>query len=84
MYTGGPFLSLPAHNSRQPHQSGLDQGKFPRSALVFFERYQTWKVHLRDLLLLAAVILSIPFVIMAFGMPIVLAARLVLWIGSLF
>jgi hypothetical protein len=44
----------------------------------------TWKVRLRDLLLLAAVIVSIPFVIMALGMPIVLAVRLVLWIGSLF
>jgi hypothetical protein len=39
---------------------------------------------LRDVLTLLAVILSIPFVILAFGMPIALAVQAVLWIGRLF
>jgi hypothetical protein len=38
----------------------------------------------RDVLLLLAVILSIPFVIMALGLPIALVAQLFLWIGGLF
>jgi hypothetical protein len=39
---------------------------------------------LRDVLQLLGVVLSIPFVILAFGMPIVLAVQLLLWIGRLF
>jgi hypothetical protein len=62
----------------------LDWGICHGPLLYFAKSCQTWKVRLRDLLLLAAVIVSIPFVIMALGMPIVLAVRLVLWIGSLF
>jgi hypothetical protein len=38
----------------------------------------------RDVLLLLAVILSIPFVILAFGLPIALLVSAVLWIGRLF
>jgi hypothetical protein len=38
---------------------------------------------LRDVLMLLGVILSIPFVILAVGMPIVLVVRLLLWIGRL-
>jgi len=39
---------------------------------------------LRDVLLLLAVVLSIPFVILAVGMPVALAVHLLLWIGRLF
>ena len=39
---------------------------------------------MRDVLLLLAVIVSIPFVILAFGLPIALVAQLFLWIGRLF
>jgi hypothetical protein len=38
----------------------------------------------RDVLLMLAVILSIPFVILAFGLPIALALSAVLWFGRLF
>jgi hypothetical protein len=38
---------------------------------------------LRDVLMLLGVILSIPFVILAVGMPIVLVVQLLLWIGRL-
>jgi hypothetical protein len=41
-------------------------------------------VCLRDVFLLLVVILSIPFAVLAFGMPIVLAVQLVLWIGRMF
>jgi hypothetical protein len=41
-------------------------------------------VCLRDVFLLLVVILSIPFAIFAFGMPIVLAVQLLLWIGRVF
>jgi hypothetical protein len=40
-------------------------------------------VFLRDVLTLLGVVLSIPFVILAFGMPIVLVVQLLLWIGRL-
>jgi hypothetical protein len=78
------FPELPARDGRQPHQSALDRGICHGPLSYFAKCCQTWKVRLRDLLLLFTVILSIPFVIMALGMPIVLAVRLVLWIGSLF
>jgi hypothetical protein len=38
---------------------------------------------LRDVLMLLGVVLSIPFVILAFGLPIVLVVQLLLWIGRL-
>jgi hypothetical protein len=38
----------------------------------------------RDVLTMLAVILSIPFVILAFGLPIVLGVQVLLWIGGLF
>jgi hypothetical protein len=38
----------------------------------------------RDVLMLLAVILSFPFVILAFGLPIALVAQLFLWAGRLF
>jgi hypothetical protein len=38
----------------------------------------------RDVLMLLAVILAVPFVILAFGLPIALVAQLLLWIGRLF
>jgi hypothetical protein len=37
----------------------------------------------RDVLMLLGVVFSIPFVILAVGMPIVLVVQLVLWIGRL-
>ena len=61
-------------------------GNLPRSNLVF----GTWcpktqeGYAVRDVLMLLAVILSIPFVILAFGLPIALVAQLFLWIGRLF
>jgi hypothetical protein len=39
---------------------------------------------LRDVFQLLVVVLSIPFVILALGMPIVLVVQLLLWIGRLF
>ena len=36
-----------------------------------------------DLLMLMAVILSLPFVILAIGIPIALAVQLLMWIGRL-
>jgi hypothetical protein len=36
-----------------------------------------------DVLMLLAVILSIPFVILAVGIPVALAVRLLLWLGRL-
>jgi hypothetical protein len=36
-----------------------------------------------DVLMLLAVVLSIPFVILAVGIPIALVARLMLWVGRL-
>jgi hypothetical protein len=39
---------------------------------------------LRDVLLLLAVIVSIPFVILALGLPIALVVSAILWIGNLF
>jgi hypothetical protein len=42
-----------------------------------------WKVRLRNVLMLLGVVLSIPFVILAIGMPIVLVVRVLLWLGSL-
>ena len=39
---------------------------------------------MRDVLMLLTVIFSIPFVILAFGLPIALVAQLFLWIGRLF
>jgi hypothetical protein len=42
------------------------------------------RVRLRDVFQLLVVIMSIPFVILALGMPIVLVVQLLLWIGRLF
>jgi hypothetical protein len=39
---------------------------------------------MRDVLLLLAVILSIPFIMLAFGLPIALVVQLFLWLGRLF
>jgi hypothetical protein len=39
---------------------------------------------LRDVFQLLVVVLSIPFAILAFGMPIVLVVQLLLWIGRVF
>lgn len=84
-YTGGPFLSFPA----APADSLIKVAwlrDLPRSNLVFgTECLRPRKVYaVRDVLLLLAVILSIPFVILAFGLPIALVAQLFLWIGRLF
>jgi hypothetical protein len=38
----------------------------------------------RDVLMLLAVIFSIPFVILAFGIPIALCVQVVRWVGGLF
>lgn len=39
---------------------------------------------MRDVFQLLVVVLSIPFAILAFGMPIVLVVQLLLWIGRVF
>ncbi len=83
-YTGGPFLSLPA----APADSLIKVawlGNPPRTNLVFGMVPRPREVDaVRDVLMLLAVILSIPFVILAFGLPIALVAQLFLWIGRLF
>ena len=39
---------------------------------------------MRDVLQMLVVVLSIPFVILAFGLPIALVVQLLLWIGRMF
>jgi hypothetical protein len=42
------------------------------------------RVRLRDVFQLLVVVMSIPFVILTLGMPIVLVVQLLLWIGRQF
>ena len=90
-YNEGSFLSLPAATAASLIKVGRP-GNLPTAALVSPESRQILSgtvpgeegVRLRDVFQLLVVILSIPFVILAFGMPIVLAVQLLLWIGRLF
>jgi hypothetical protein len=67
-------------------------GNIPAPALVSLESRQANRngarkeegVCLRDVFQLLVVVLSIPFAILAFGMPIVLTVQLLLWIGRVF
>jgi len=83
-YNEGPFLSLPA----APADSLIKVAwlrNLPRSNLVFGTRCLDQEGYaVRDVLMLLAVIMSVPFVILAFGLPIALVAQLLLWIGRLF
>jgi hypothetical protein len=72
---------------------GLEQAALPKaavattfdqaSALAVPGPFRRVAVVVGDLLGAAAIVLCIPFVILAIGIPIALAVRLLLWMGGL-
>ena len=83
-YNQGPFLSLPALQQPPASSKWLTGGNLPAvQPRLSANGARAGRFSLRDVLMLLGVVLSIPFVILAFGLPIVLVVQLLLWIGRL-